>query len=153
MTRRLLIPFAMLLLCAGCGPMGPMPGLAIGGEEQPAPDDFTFVQDHELLQVRTLFGGWLPQVHNIWGVGVGDAVYAMGVPGASWRARLDDDPNVVLRVGDNCYRLTATRATDPAEIQAAFDAYMDKYGPQLEAIVGHPPTIDDVTDLVRFSAR
>ncbi len=153
MKSRISIPLAMILLCTGCGPIGPMPGLAIGGEEQPAPDDFAFVQDHDLLRVRTLFGGWLPQVHYIWGVGVDDAVYAVAVPDASWRARLYDDPDVLLRVGDHYYSLTATKVTDAQEIQMAFDAYMDKYGPQLEEIIGHPPTLEDVTDLVRFTAR
>jgi hypothetical protein len=103
--------------------------------------------------VRTLFGGWLPQVHYIWGVGVDDAVYAMAVPDASWRARLYDDPNVLLRVGDGYYSLTATQVNDAGQIQAAFDAYMDKYGPQFEEILGRPPTIEDVTDLIRFTAR
>jgi len=153
MNPRILVALAMLLICAGCGPIGPMPGLAIGGDERPAPADFAAVRDHDVLQVRTLFGGWLPQVHNIWGVGVGDAVYAVGVPGASWRARLDHDPDVLLRVGDDCYRMTAAKVSDPDEIQAAFDAYVEKYGSQLEAIIGHPPTIADVSDLVRFSPR
>ena len=153
MKTRFSISLALILLCAGCGPIGPMPGLAIGGDEQPAPDDFAFVQDHDLLMVRTLFGGWLPQVHYIWGVGVGDAIYAVAVPDASWRARLDTDPNVLLRVGDSHFSLTATKVNDVEETQAAFDAYMDKYGPQLEEIIGHPPTIEDVSDLIRFAAR
>jgi hypothetical protein len=130
-----------------------MPGLNIGGEEQPAPDDFAFVQDHDLIMVRTLLGGWLPQVHYIWGVGVGDAVYAVAVPDASWRARLHDDPDVLLRVGDNYYELTTATVSDAAETQAVFEAYMAKYGPQLEEIIGHPPTVEDVSDLVRFTAR
>lgn len=153
MKVRSLIPLAMILFCAGCGPIGPMPGLAIGGEEQPTPDDFAFVEEHDLIMVRTMLGGWLPQVHYIWGVGVDDAVYAVAVPDASWRARLHDDPDVLIRVGDNHYSLTATPVNNAEEIQAAFDAYMEKYGPQLEEIIGHPPTIDDVSDLIRFSAR
>ena len=153
MKSRFSFPLAMILFCTACGPIGPMPGLAIGGEEQPAPEDFAFVQDHDLITVRTLFGGWLPQVHTIWGVGVGDAIYAVAVPGASWRARLYDDPDVLLRVGINYYSLTATAVNDAENTQAVFDAYMDKYGPQLEEIVGHPPTIEDVTGLIRFTAR
>ena len=153
MKKRFLVPLAMILFCAGCGPIGPMPGLAIGGNEQPAPDDFAFVQDHDLITIRTMMGGWLPQVHNIWGVGVGDGVYAAAVPGATWRARLDDDPNVLLRVGDNYYPLTAAVVTDAAIIQTAFEAYVHKYGPALEEVVGHPPTVEDVSGLIRFSAR
>jgi hypothetical protein len=152
MKKRVAIPLAMILFSAGCGPIGPMPGLNIGGDEQPPPDDFAFVQDHELLTVRTLFGGWLPQVHNIWGVGVGDAIYAAAVPGASWRARIDDDPNVLIRVGDNHYELTATEVSDANEIQAAFDAFVEKYGAQLEEVTGHPPTIEDMNGLMRFTA-
>jgi hypothetical protein len=152
MKYRFPVSLAVILFCTGCGPIGPMPGLNIGGTQQPAPESFEFAQDHELLTIRTLLGGWLPQVHNIWGVGVGDAVYAMAVPEASWRARLEDDPEVLIRIGDNVYRLTATVVDDADEIQAAFDAYVAKYGDQLEAIVGHPPTVADVTGLIRFSA-
>ena len=153
MQNRFLIPLALVLLCAGCGPIGPMPGLAIGGQEQPAPDDFAFAQEHELLSVRTFFGGWLPQVHYIWGVGVDDGVYAIAVPGASWRARINDDPDVLLRVGDSYYNLTAARVDDAMDKQRVFDAYIAKYGPQLEEILGRPGTIEDMSDLIRFSAR
>jgi len=153
MQKRFLFNLALILVATGCGPIGPMPGLAIGGEEQPPPNDFAFVQEHELLLIRTYFGGWLPQVHYIWGVGVDDAIYAIAVPGASWRARIDDDPNVLLRVGDSYYNLTATRANDAADKQRVFDAYIAKYGPQLEEILGRPGTIEDLSDLIRFSAR
>ncbi len=153
MQKRFLIPLALVLLCAGCGPIGPMPGLAIGGQEQPAPDDFAFAQEHELLLVRTFLGGWLPQVHYIWGVGVDDGIYAIAVPGASWRARINDDPDVLLRVGDSYYSLTAARVDDATDKQRVFDAYITKYGPQLEEILGRPGTIEDLSDLIRFSAR
>ena len=153
MQKRFLLYLALILVAAGCGPIGPAPGLAIGGQEQPAPDDFAFVQEHELLLVRTFFGGWLPQVHYIWGVGVDDGVYAIAVPGASWRARINDDPNVLLRVGDSYYNLTAVRVDDAVDKQRVFDAYIAKYGPQLEEILGRPGTIEDMSDLIRFSAR
>ena len=151
--HRLFTALIMIVVCAGCGPIGPMPGLAIGGEEQPTPDDFAFVQDHDLIMIRTYFGGWLPQVHYIWGVGVDDDIYAIAAPGASWRARIDDDPNVSLRIGDNYFNLTAAEVHDAEQTQAAFDAYVTKYGPQLEEIIGHPPVIEDMNGLPRFSAR
>ena len=95
----------------------------------------------------------MPQVHNIWGVGVEDGIYSTAVPGARWRARLNDDPNVLVRVGDNTYELTAARVTDPEVIQRAFAAYQEKYGPQLEEILGRPGTIEDMNDLIGFTAR
>ncbi len=153
MKQRFIIPLVMAFVCAGCGPIGPMPGLAIGGDEQSAPKDFAFVQNHELLTVRTFFGGWLPQVHTIWGVGVDDGIYAIAVPGASWRARINDDPEVLLRVGDDYFLLTASKVNDAGQTQGAFDAYIAKYGPQLEEILGHPGTLEDMNDLIRFSAR
>ncbi len=153
MQKRFLFHLALILVATGCGPIGPAPGLAIGGEEQPTPDDFAFVQEHELILVRTFFGGWLPQVHTIWGVGVDDGIYAIAVPGASWRTRINDDPNVLVRVGDNYYNLTAARVGDAVDKQRVFDAYIAKYGPQLEEILGRPGTIEDLSDLIRFSAR
>lgn len=153
MRIRFFLPLALMLLAAGCGPMGPMPGLAIGGEEKAAPDNFAFVQDHELIQIRTMFGGWLPQVHHIWGVGVGDGIYAIAVPGASWRARVDNDPNVLLQVGDAHYKLIAAKVNDAEETRKVFDVYTAKYGPQLEEILGRPGTIEDMSDLIRFTSR
>ena len=153
MKKLFLVPLAVVLLSTGCGPIGATPGLAIGGEEQTVPDDFAFVQDHDLILVRTFFGGWLPQVHHIWGVGIDGNVYAIAVPGASWRARLIDDPDVLLRVGDAYYELAASHVDDAAETQRVFDVYTAKYGSQLEEILGRPGTIEDMTDLIRFSAR
>ena len=152
MKKNILIPIIVMVAVAGCGPIGPTPGLAIGGEEQAPPADFAFVQDHDLILIRTFFGGWLPQVHNIWGVGVEDGIYAVAVPGARWRARLNEDPNVLVRVGDNTYELAAARVTDPEVIQRVFDAYQEKYGPQLEEILGRPGTIEDMSDLIGFTA-
>lgn len=153
MKKRILIPLAIMAMSAGCGPIGPMPGLAIGGEERAAPDNFEFVQDHDLILIRTYYGGWFPQVHNIWGVGVGNGIYAIAVPGASWRARVMDDPNVLLRVGDAHYELVAATVNDPEETRRVFDVYIAKYGPQLEEILGRPGTIDDMGDLVRFTSH
>ena len=101
MKKHILIPMGMIVAVivatAGCGPIGPTPGLVIGGEEQPPPADFEFVREHDLILIRTYFGGWLPQVHNIWGVGVAGGIYSTAIPGARWRARLNDDPNGLLR--------------------------------------------------------
>ncbi len=152
MKMRILVALAVIM-SAGCGPIGPMPGLAIGGEEQAAPDNLEFVQDQDLILIRTFFGGWLPQVHHIWGVGIGDGIYAIAVPGASWRVRIIDDPTVLLRVGDAHYKLTAAKVNDAEETQRVFDTYIAKYGPQLEEILGRPGTIEDMSDLIRFSAR
>ena len=151
MFNRFLLSSLAILFAAGCGPIGPTPGLAIGGEERSVPDDFAFVQDHELILVRTFFGGWLPQVHTIWGVGIDGGIYSTAVPGASWRERLRDDPEVLIRVGDGYYALTAVKVSDPEETQRVFDAYMAKYGPQLAEILGRPPTIEDMSDLIRFA--
>jgi hypothetical protein len=42
---------------------------------------------------------------------------------------------------------------DAVDKQRVFDAYITKYGPQLEEILGRPGTIEDMSDLIRFSAR
>jgi hypothetical protein len=147
------VSLGLLLISTGCGPIGPMPGLAIGGDKQPVPNDFAFVQDHDLIQIRTHLGGWLPQVHHIWGVGIGDKIYATAVPDASWRKRVSEDPEVLLRVGEAHYELVASTVDNPAETQRAYTAYQAKYGPQLEEFLGRPGTIEDMNDLIRFSSR
>lgn len=151
MIRHLAIGLMALFLTA-CGPMGPVPGVVLGGETQSAPDDFANVQQHDLIQIETQMAGMIPQVHNIWGVGIGDAVFAIGEPGSGWRARLDEDPNTRVRVGDAVYELTAAPIKEE-EKQPALDAYVAKYGPQIPEAVGRDLTLEDFAFAVRMTAR
>lgn len=140
----------LLPLLASCGPMGPMPGLAVGGTESEVPATFDVVATANLVQIKTHRWGWLPQVHHIWAVGIDDAIYAVGVPGASWRERVTSDPNVHIRVGEATYALVANEVSSDAERQRAFTVYVDKYAGELEEILGRQATIADAAGMIAF---
>jgi hypothetical protein len=152
MTKHIAIAFAAMFMLSACGPMGPVPGVVLGGETQTPPADFAVVQQHDLIQIETQMAGMSPQVQNIWGVGLGDAVIAIGEPGSGWRARLDDDPNTRVRVGNAVYELTAAPINEE-EKQAALDVYVAKYGPQIPEAVGRDLTLEDFAFAVRMTAR
>lgn len=148
--RNLFLACCLLPLLSACGPMGPMPGLAIGGELTDTPDNFSNVAAANLVQIKTQRWGWLPQVHHIWAVGIDDAVYVVAVPDASWRERVEQDPSVQLRVGDATYNLIANEISSDAERQRAYDAYLAKYAGELEEILGRKSTIADAAGMIAF---
>lgn len=148
--RKLFLVCCLLPLLNACGPIGPMPGLAIGGVPTDAPNRFSVVAAENLVQIKTHRWGWLPQVHHIWAVGIDDAVYVVAVPGASWRERVDQDPNVQLRVGDATYNLIANEISSDAERRRAYDAYVAKYAGELEEILGRKSTIADAAGMIAF---
>lgn len=149
-TSRLLLITLLSTALTACGPIGPMPGLALGGTETKAPANFEQAAAVNLVQIKTKRWGWLPQVHHIWAVGIDDAVYAVAVPNASWRKQLEADPNVQLRMGDATYHLIANQISSDAERRRAYDAYVAKYAGELEEILGRKATIADAAGMIAF---
>lgn len=148
--HKLTLVCCLLPLLSACGPIGPMPGLVIGGEPTDVPDDFSTVATTNLVQIKTQRWGWLPQVHHIWAVGIDDAVYVVAVPGASWRDRVSQDPNVQLRIRDATYNLIANEISSDAERQRAYNAYVAKYAGELEEVLGRKSTIADAASMIAF---
>ncbi len=150
MIQRTVLLFVIALV--GCGPIEQTPGLRLGGTESEIPTSFDFVSEHPLIQLEAR-GAVLRRVVNLWGVGLGDAMYVWTSPDTGWGQRVAKRPDVRVRVGDRTYSLRVARVEDAAETKRVFDAYAKKYGEDLDAIFGRPATVADFDFLYRLSAR
>ena len=125
-----------LLVFAGCGPIGPIPGGALSGEVVSEPvADWSFADQVENAQLETRPAD--PHSVNTWFAGVGARLY---VPtsmiwgprhpeGRSWVAHVAEDDRVRVRLGDGIYERRAVRVADDspeyAEARAALEARYD----------------------------
>lgn len=125
----------MLAGAVACGgPLGPVSGGRLSGDEGPAVvADWSFVDAIETAQLETR----PPDPHsvNVWCAGVGDRLY---VPSSmilgpkdpterGWVSHVQADPAVRIRLDDTVYARTAVRVEDPVEFEAARDALEAKY--------------------------
>jgi len=131
---------ALLLACllggagAGCGPIGPIPGGALGGEVVEAPvSDWSFTNAVETVQLETRPDD--PYSVNTWSLGEGDRldlatslIRGDADPTArEWVRNVLADDRVRLRVGGRIYPLRAVRVTDPQELEEAREGLLAKY--------------------------
>ena len=91
MIQRTVLLFVIALV--GCGPIEQTPGLRLGGTESEIPTSFDFVSEHPLIQLEAR-GAVLPRVVNLWGVGLGDAMYVWTSPDTGWGQRVAKRPDV-----------------------------------------------------------
>ena len=125
-----------LLVFAGCGPIGPIPGGALSGDVvEGAIADWTFTDQVENAQLETRPDD--PHSVNTWFAGVGEKLYVptsmiLGPKhpdGRSWVAHVAEDDRVRIRLGDSVYERRAVRVADAsseyAEARAALEARYD----------------------------
>ena len=124
----------LLLFLSACGgPLGPLAGGALSGNEAQTPDSWAFARDVEVIQLETRPDD--PYSVNVW-IGIVDG--ELYVPTSlilgeedpaqrDWVQHVQQDPNVRLRIGENIYAATATRVHDEGTIAAVKDAMLAKY--------------------------
>ena len=126
----------VLLVFAGCGPIGPIPGGALSGEVVSEPvADWSFTDQVENAQLETRPDD--PHSVNTWFAGVGPRLYVptsmiLGPKhpdGRSWVAHVSEDDRVRIRLGDAIYERRAVRVADDSpeyrEARAALEARYD----------------------------
>lgn len=145
-TMRLIV-LALAGLLAGCG--GPFliwPGGALDGAVTPTPDDWSFTEPIDTVQLETRPAD--PYSVNIWVVALDGNLYVhAGTNRATWVENMEDDPKVRMQVGESVYELAAARVETQDEFDRFSDAYEKKYGRR--------PGNEDVAEayLFRLSAR
>ena len=109
----------VLLVCAGCGPLGPIPGGALSGPvNAKVVEDWSFADDIENAQLETRPAD--PHSVNTWFASDGAQLY---VPTSmilgpktptkrSWVAHVDEDNRVRIRLGDTVFERRAIRVED-----------------------------------------
>lgn len=130
--RRLSLAFIAALAATGCEPTFIFAGGELAGDEQPTPSSWEFTDDYDTVQIETRPSD--PYSVNVWGVGVDGSFYvaASDAGDAAWARAIEAEPRVRLRIGDEIYRLIATRTNEPNELTEVIDAYVDKYGGERE---------------------
>ncbi|MEM1229138.1 MAG: hypothetical protein AAGI15_01270 [Pseudomonadota bacterium] len=123
-------------IAAYLAPIGPMPGVRLGGIETAAPQQWADVPIPMTVQLKTT-GGSLPRVVNIWVVNHNNELYVFGQADSGWVQAASANPAVPLRMGDAAYALTAVREADTAS--AAYGAYLDRYRADYPELVGSLP--------------
>lgn len=108
--------FVVAFVFAGCGPIGPIPGGALGGEVGPAVvRDWSFADEVENAQLETRPGD--PYSVNTWWGAVDGQLYVptsmilgpKNPEGRSWVAHVSEDDRVRIRLGDRVFERHALR--------------------------------------------
>jgi hypothetical protein len=117
-NMRQLIPIVLLLNLVACDPLVMIPGGELSGVTQPVPEDWSFTDQIETIQLETRPDD--PYSVNIWGVGVeGEFFVASGKADNAWAAHIAADDRVRLRVDETIYEMRAER-DDTAEAKERF---------------------------------
>ena len=124
-----MLALGVLLMLGACEPEDRRPGLWLRGELQPYPDDWSFTGEHLEIAIQVAAPYFLPHsVTIICGSHEGDLYVAAYRPETkNWAAWATDDPNVVLKIGEDLYEARLTRVEDPLMIADALGAYAAKY--------------------------
>ena len=142
----LVLGFIGLIGLVGCGPTLLFPGGMLGGDEKPAPADWTFAEEISTIQLETRPGD--PYSVNIWAVGLGDHLYVhAGKNRATWVEHMEEDPLVRAKLGERIFPLRASRVKEADEFALFADVYEQKYGSR--------PRNENIAEiyLFRLSAR
>ena len=131
---------AVVVLALGvalAAPIGPMPGIRLGGNSATAPAQWSSLALPEEVRLATS-AGVLPHVVIIWVVESDNHLYVIGAPDSTWVDGATRAPDVRLRIGDNAYDMRATRIESGREdiFQMYIDRYKDNYP---DTIAGFPP--------------
>ncbi|MDE0061747.1 MAG: hypothetical protein OXP09_12450 [Gammaproteobacteria bacterium] len=128
-TSRLLLAMGMVLMLSACEPQDQRPGLWLSGELQSYPEDWSFTDEHLEIAIQVAAPYFLPHsITIICASFEGDLYVAAYRPETkNWPAWVTDDPNVVLKIGENLYEARLTRMEDPLAIADTLGAYARKY--------------------------
>ena len=127
--KKLVLVIAALLFLGACEPQDRRPGLWLRGAVQPFPEDWSFTDAHMEIAIQVAAPYFLPHsITIICGAYEGDLYVAAYRPKTkNWSAWVSEDPNVVLKIGENLYEARLTRIDDPLTIANALGAYAGKY--------------------------
>lgn len=138
----LVVVLVVLLFAA---PLGPLPGIFIGGTAAPVPASWGDTRPiHEIqLQVGE---GLIRRVVIIWVVQVDGLLHVVGAKDSGWTAAIGGSGPVRMRLGDETYDMQATLMT--TGWQPVLEAYVDKYREDYPEIIDGFPSIDEAEGAV-----
>ncbi len=138
-----LIGLAALILIA-IAPIGPMPGLFIGGTPATAPAQWPDTADVDEIRLRV--PGFLPRVVIIWVVESAGELHVVGARDSGWVSMLGEGGPVEMRLGDSTYPLSAVAIH--TDFETVLTAYVDKYRKEYPGIIAGFPSVDEARSTV-----
>ncbi len=139
---------AVVIVVAGLAvvaPIGPLPGVWLGGRSVPPPDDWSALDLPQTVQLQTV-GGLLPRVVNLWIVQHDADLYVLGNPASGWVQAATANPMVALRIGDSAYTLRAQRV----QAAGAYAAYRRRYQADFPDLVASLPPPEAASTVAIF---
>ncbi len=129
MKKSIITIITAFLLLSACEPKDERPGLWLRGELQPFPDDWSFTAEHPEIALQVAAPYFLPHsITILCAEHEGDLYVAAYRPKTkNWPAWVTENPNVVLKIGENLYEAHLARVNDPTAIIDALSAYGAKY--------------------------
>jgi hypothetical protein len=135
---------ALLVVGLLLAPIGPVPGVFIGGTAATPPASWPDTADVD--EIRLGVAGTIPRVVIIWVVDVGGELHVVGSRDSGWVKMIGDTAPVKMRLGDHTYPLRAVRIT--AGFEDILKAYIAKYEAEYPEIIASFPSLEDARDSV-----
>ena len=137
----------VLLIVIAIAPIGPLPGLFIGGTLATAPEQWPDTTDVDEIRLRV--PGILPRVVIIWVVESAGELHVVGARDSGWVSMLGEGGPVEMRLGDSTYPLRAVAVHEGFE--DVLTAYVDKYRTEYpDIIAGFPSVAEALTRVAVF---
>ena len=134
---------ALVLVVLIIAPIGPMPGVFIGGTSTKAPERWGQTSNVDEIMLRV--PGTLPRVVIIWVVEHDGELHVVGSRDSGWVRMIGAGSPVEIRVDDNTYSLNASPVAEGW--QQILEAYVEKYRADYPDIVAGFPSIDEAEGL------
>lgn len=142
------IPIFLLVLTVflWLAPIGPVPGIFIGGTLTDVPKSWNDTSaTHEIkLKVE---GGILPRVVTIWVIQVDGVLHVVGNKDSGWVTILGQGGPVQMRLNDKTYNLKATAVA--SNLKTIVEQYADKYRPDYPDIVEGFPSFEEASEFMK----
>jgi len=135
-------PLILLILVVflWLAPIGPVPGIFIGGTLTDVPDSWGVTSTTDEIQLK-VEGSILPRVVTIWVVQVDGELHIIGSKESGWVSTLGQSGAVQMRLGNKTYNLNATVVT--SNLETIVEQYKDKYRPDYPDIVAGIPSLEE----------
>jgi hypothetical protein len=141
LTYTLTVLVIVLIAVALAAPLGPMPGIRIGGTAAEPPPAWDGAALPDEVRFAT-YDGALPYVVTIWIVESGGGLYVVGAPESTWVQKATSSPEVKVRIGDQVFDMLATRM--PPGREDVLAAYIERYEDDYPEIIDSLPPLEEL---------
>ena len=140
----LAVALVLVVVFLFVAPIGPVPGVFIGGTSVEAPDQWQPTSDVDEILLKV--PGTLPRVVIIWVIEYDGELHVVGSKDSGWVEMIGAGSPVEMRMEGNTYSLTAAPVAEGWE--QILEAYAAKYRADYPEIVDSFPSIEEAEGLV-----